>query len=382
MALERTKPLRDETALTGEISSKRGCTSDDLPKRIERYEKAKRRAALNIQYLRSSVDFCSDEIGYLKNRLESCSNWLVFRNYYTLGETKLIRASFCMKHLLCPLCAIRRAAKSLSAYLERFEIIRSENPRLEPYLLTLTVANGEDLQERFEHLVSSWRKYQERRRDFLKKGRGFNELCKVEGAVFTYEFTHSDKGWHPHIHAIVMVDPSDPIDFDFEASGHKKSQSRLSKEWLSITGDSSIVDCRPIDTEDPVKSFCEVFKYALKFSDLEPEDNYKAYQVLNGKRLQGSFGLFWGVKVPEKLTDEILEEEFPYIELFYRYTKAGYSVVDTHHHEGGHIEPAKVINPLEERNNKALANVEKYRSNWWIVERNQRREEEERSLST
>jgi len=308
---------------------------------------------------------------------------MVFHHYYTVDKIRLARGSFCKKHLMCPLCAIRRGAKSLKAYLDRYELILAENANLKPYFLTLTVANGADLKERIEHLTKSFKKYMTRKRVADTRGYGYTELNKIHGGVFTYEFTYSDKnGWHPHIHAIVMVDPSDPIDFDFEASGHKKSQSRLSKEWLSITGDSSIVDCRPIDTEDPVKSFCEVFKYALKFSDLEPEDNYKAYQVLNGKRLQGSFGLFWGVKVPEKLTDEILEEEFPYIELFYRYTKAGYSVVDTHHHEGGHIEPAKVINPLEERNNKALANVEKYRSNWWIVERNQRREEEERSLST
>ncbi|MCP4058787.1 MAG: hypothetical protein GY738_16030, partial [Pseudoalteromonas sp.] len=37
------------------------------------------------------------------------------------------------------------------------------------------------------------------------------------------------------------------------------------------------------------------------------------------------FGCFWGVKIPEKMTDDLLED-LPYIELFYKYTKAGYSL--------------------------------------------------------
>lgn len=375
MGLDKTKPLKDESALAGEISSERGCDSDVLPKRIERYEKAKRRTNLNIQYLGSSVDFCSDEVSWLKRRLESCSNWLVFRDYFTVGVVKLERASFCMKHLMCQMCAIRRAVKSLTAYLERFEVITAQNPRLVPYLLTLTVVNGEDLQERFEHLVKSWKEYQKRRRQFISCGRGFNELCKVEGAVFSYEFTHSEKGgWHPHLHAIVMVEPSDLIEFDFTASGYKKSESRLSKEWLSITGDSSIVDCRPIDTEDTAKSFSEVFKYALKFSELEPKENYIAHKVLNNKRLLGSFGLFRGVVISKDLTDELLEGELPYLELFYRYTSdKGFSVIDTHLHKGGpelrQESKTREGCSLEERGAKAFAKMDKYRSNWEVVER-------------
>lgn len=372
MASERTKPLTDVIALAGE-SSDRGSGFDDLPKRIERYGKAKRRTGLNIQYLSNPVDLCIDEVGYLKRRLEACGNWLVFRNYYTVGETRLAKARFCMKHLLCPLCAIRRGAKSLAAYLDRFNEITAKNPRLVPYLLTLTVTNGEDLQERFDHLVNSWKSYQKRRRDYLDKGRGFNELCKVEGAVFSYEFTFSEKGWHPHLHAIILVDPDQLIDFDFKASGLKKSQSLLSQEWLSITGDSSIVDCRPIDTQDPAKSFAEVFKYALKFSDLPPKENYHAYAILKGKRLQGSFGLFWGVKVPDKLTDELLDDELPYIELFYKYTDAGYSVTHHHHHTGGERPQVRIIEPLDDRSDLALEKADKFRSTaWWLIEKRER----------
>jgi hypothetical protein len=95
------------------------------------------------------------------------------------------------------------------------------------------------------------------------------------------------------------------------------SQGALSVEWESISGDSFIVDVRPI-TGDPSEGFMEVFKYAVKFSDLSLADNWHAAQLLKGKRLLGSFGLFRGVQVPESLLDEPLDS-LPYWDRFYRY---------------------------------------------------------------
>ena len=41
--------------------------------------------------------------------------------------------------------------------------------------------------------------------------------------------------------------------------------------------------------------------------------------TLKGKRLTGSFGSMYGVKLPEKLTDEMPLEELPYMEMLYRF---------------------------------------------------------------
>mgnify|MGYP001763683190 FL=1 len=104
------------------------------------------------------------------------------------------------------------------------------------------------------------------------------------------------------------------------------SQSALSAEWHRITGDSMIVDCRPItggETGDCSEGFMEVFKYAVKFSDLSLEDNWHAAQVLKGKRLLNSFGLFRGVEVPESLLDEPLDS-LPYWDRFYRFLGGEY----------------------------------------------------------
>lgn len=65
------------------------------------------------------------------------------------------------------------------------------------------------------------------------------------------------------------------------------------------------------------------FKYAVKFSDLSPADNWHAAQIFKGKRLLGSFGLFRGVDVPEELMDTPLDD-LPYVDRFYRFLQGNY----------------------------------------------------------
>jgi len=198
-----------------------------------------------------------------------------------------------------------------AAYLTRWQVIQEQHSELRPYLVTLTVKNGDDLEERQAHLTKSLRKLMDRRRYFNAGIRGapYTELCKAQGAVYTLELTNKGKGWHPHCHMIVLA-------------ASQPSQSDLSAEWHKITGDSMIVDVRPI-TGDPSEGFMEVFKYAVKFSDLTLADNWHAAQILKGKRLLNSFGLFRGVEIPDSLLDEPLDE-LPYWDRFYRYLGGEY----------------------------------------------------------
>lgn len=103
---------------------------------------------------------------------------------------------------------------------------------------------------------------------------------------------------------------------------------RLREEWKSITGDSFMVDVRQIEG-DPAEGFVEVFKYALKFSDLTLAQNVEAWRAFQGRRLVGSFGAFRGVDVPASLLDEQLDA-LPFVRLFYRYLPGvGYSLTGT-----------------------------------------------------
>jgi hypothetical protein len=282
--------------------------AENFGERIARYGQAHARSLLMLEHLRGAP---SPEAIKTAAGLATCGNYLHFREYFTVGKVRLHNATFCKQHLVCPLCAIRRGAKALGAYLTRWQVIQEERPDLRPYLVTLTVKNGPDLDERQTHLTKSLRRLMDRRRYFNAgvPRAPWTELCKVEGAVYTLELTNKGNGWHPHCHMIALA-------------ASAPSQSALSAEWLGITGDSMIVDVRPI-TGDPSEGFMEVFKYAVKFSDLTLADNWHAAQVLKGKRLLNSFGLFRGVQIPESLLDEPLDE-LPYWDRFYRYLGGEY----------------------------------------------------------
>jgi len=282
--------------------------AENFGDRLARLGVGKSRALLMLEHLRGAPEV---EATKAAAGLACCANYLHFREYFTVGKVRLHNATFCKQHLICPPCAMRRGAKALGAYLGRWQVIQEERPDLRPYLITLTVKNGDDLDERQAHLTKSLRKLMTHRRHFNAgvARAPWTELCKAEGAVYTLELTNKGNGWHPHCHMIALA-ASEP------------SQEALSAEWHRITGDSFIVDVRPI-VGDPSEGFMEVFKYAVKFSDLTLEDNWFAAQRLKGKRLLNSFGLFRGVEVPESLLDEPLDS-LPYWDRFYRFIQGEY----------------------------------------------------------
>ena len=319
MGADKTTPLVPKS-LPDEVSKSANDISR-LPERIARYGKAKKRSRLMASHISGLAAASSEhgkrELSKLAIKLDDCASYLLFRNYYTVGTIRLTKAFFCKKHTLCPMCAIRRGAKTLKAYMERYQVIQDENPDLRLWMITLTVKNGSDLKERYEHLEKSVRKYFDRRRDSLKKKRGFNEFSKVDGAVYSYEITNKGNGWHPHIHILALIPKEKTID-----------KFQLSSEWNSITGDSKIVDARPV-TGEVSGGFMEVLKYAMKFSDLTIEQNYYAYETLQGKRMLASFGNFRGVKIPDNLTDDVLDD-LPYTEIIYNYFGSiGYQITES-----------------------------------------------------
>ena len=310
--------------------------SDYLPKggtlatRIAKYGRAKRRSVQMLAYLQerlrnAPVGDCRRAL--LKRQvglLRACGTWLHFAYYFGWSEAgckheyRLVRANFCDQHLICNFCAVRRSIQKLNAYLKRYRHLLQLNPYRIPLLITFTVKNGPDLRERFGHLVRSFRRLQDNRRRYRSSPRKhpFTQLAKVTGGVGAFENTYNaeTKAHHPHFHLIALCN---------DIPAHKP----LVDEWQAITKDSFVVDIRPFeDVSNPEAAFMEVFKYTLKFSTLPLDVNYQASRVLAGKRLLISFGDFWGVKVPEQLTDEPLDREhvdyyFEWLEDQYRLTE-------------------------------------------------------------
>ncbi|MBJ9506289.1 protein rep, partial [Acinetobacter baumannii] len=307
----------------------KGCQHRD---RITRFGILKHRSKQQENYLFSLAKIKENYHADVKNdesiramktaeKLNGCGNFLLFKNFYTIDQIKLAKFQACSEHLLCPFCAGIRASKAIQKYSERVDQVLSENPRLKPVMITFTVKNGVDLRERFTHLIKSFRTLIERRRDYIKKGRGFNEFCKINGAMYSYENTYNEKTneWHPHIHVFALLD--DWID-----------QDELSQYWQSITGDSMVVDIRRAKKQKDLGysgAAAEVCKYALKFGDLSVEKTWEAFKVLKGKRLSGAFGSLWGVKIPENLADEMPDEnDLPYLEMLYKFVFGKQSYYD------------------------------------------------------
>lgn len=172
----------------------------------------------------------------------------------------------------------------------------------------MTVRNGPDLAERFDHLRVAVRTLFERRRSCRKGNRGLTEARKIAGAIGSFEVTQKGRGWHPHVHMVVLLE--DWID-----------QAALSREWHEITGDSFVVGISQLDPhKPPQKAFAEVCKYALKFSEMSPADTWHSFVTLRGARLAFTIGLFRGLVVPDDLRDDRLEG-LPYFDFLYRYMR-------------------------------------------------------------
>ncbi|MCU4498446.1 protein rep [Acinetobacter ursingii] len=325
------KPLLSHSLATSDNKGLESAKADQHRDRITRFGILKHRSKQQENFLWSLAKYQEnyqndkpneESIRATKSaqKLLGCGNFLLFKNFYTIDQVKLAKLQVCNQHLLCPFCAAIRASKAIQKYTERVDEVLSKNRKLKPVLITFTVKNGTDLAERSSHIIKSFRSLLERRRDYLKKGRGFNEFCKIDGAMYSYEntFNESTQEWHPHIHLFALLD--EWID-----------QEQLSELWHDITGDSFIVDVRKVKKSKDsgyAKAAAEVCKYALKFGDLSVENTWEAFKILKGKRLSGAFGSLWGVKIPDNPADDIVDSDLPYLEMIYKFVFGKQSYYD------------------------------------------------------
>lgn len=258
----------------------------------------------------------------LAKTLYDCGSWLELRHYLRTGNNRF-HGSFCNKHLLCPVCAIRRSSKLLRRYHERVLFLADH---YDFYHVVLTVKSGPNLAERYRHLKGCFKRLRERGK------KGYGVWAGVSGAIWSFEFTYSEEhGWHPHAHIVVAVPKgSPPIRYG--------EGSQLRADWHAVTGDSFITHASPIlpTEQGTAEALCEVLKYALKFSGLPLEQNFEASVTLAGSRMLGSSGVFFGLDLPpgDDLNDEA--EDGPYIRFMMRYASKGYTVTETMYHAQAH----------------------------------------------
>ena len=136
---QEKSPFSDSLA-----TEENGLGIENLNQRLQRYAGAKSRALDMANYIKTE-DVSNNENRKLVKKLGDCASYLVFKHYYTENKVILHGMKTCRQQLLCPFCALRRAAKHVKAYWDKVAVVKAENPELQLYFVTLTVKDGESL---------------------------------------------------------------------------------------------------------------------------------------------------------------------------------------------------------------------------------------------
>ena len=136
------------------------------------------------------------------NRAAACAAWLQFQVADVDGKEvrDLAQGNFCQLRL-CPMCTARRAKRASYLLSKVMDTAQSRNRGLQYVFLTLTMRNvdGPGLKQALTDLSKSWYRLQDQRRVERAQKGWFRAI----------EITHNrrDGTFHPHIHAILAVEP-------------------------------------------------------------------------------------------------------------------------------------------------------------------------------
>jgi len=149
-----------------------------------------------------------------------------------------------------------------------------------PKMITFTIKHSDDpLNLQIKRIYDAFKKL--KTRAFIKR--------RITGGIwfFQLKFNHTTEQWHPHIHCLV--------------AGHFVPHHELMSLWKKITGDSKIVDIRPVKDLDGCAN--EVARYATSPADLTHVDLERAldvYHATKHRRICGSWGTARSVTLSPK----------------------------------------------------------------------------------
>jgi len=200
--------------------------------------------------------------GTFTDRLKSCRKFAFFYQSNETGKLR-VQSSRC-KLRWCPICRdVSRmiVTSAVDGWLRR---------RKFPKMLTFTLKHSDDdLLVQINRIYKSFQKI--RQRVFFKQN--------VTGGVWFFQLKQNPQTeqWHPHIHCLV--------------DGKFINHNKLKELWLKITGDSFVVDVRPVKDLDNAST--EVARYATSPADLTNmslESAWDVFEATEGKRICGTWG--------------------------------------------------------------------------------------------
>ncbi|HMY80566.1 MAG TPA: protein rep [Candidatus Absconditabacterales bacterium] len=242
-----------------------------------------------------------------KQRMRECCNMVAFRRYLDTGNIQLVSSNFCKYDRICIACATKRAMRMIKKFSQGIQEHSLYNKKRYYIVLTISHKEGDALSELMDRLMlykdKLARAYRNSKRDNHKSKSFF---AQFDGMVMSIEIDHKGKnGRHPHINILACSDNDIVTESKF-ARGNTNQQ--LLDEWKEITnGTSYIHNIRYIEVKKDHFSrsgIGEVFKYAIKFSDLSMEQlaEVMANQHKHKYRFFATYGIFRGWELGEGVT--------------------------------------------------------------------------------
>jgi hypothetical protein len=189
---------------------------------------------------------------------------------------------------ICADCQETKSLRDLARVLPKFLQLLKDNPHLILAFLTLTLRSDKKrgLKGGCKQLKASFAKL---------RGRKVWKNC-IGGYGRIENTFNRMKGWHPHLHALILLKDYLP-------------QKEMSAKWQAITKDSMIVDIRQV--YDLKAGLVECIKYPFKLSDVRSfsREQFKEIFELKGERLGVSFGECYGLELDDDI-DETLDNDY------------------------------------------------------------------------
>lgn len=256
-------------------------------------------------------------------KLRGCGCLTQFQHWIEHDKTTVAMHTWCNMPRLCQACAHARGIQLAKLASRRAMSLLAEDETLRPWLVTFTVKNGRDLADRLGHLIRSFSAGWKRRKNLEQGRRGWTEFAAPEGVIYSIEIKRGRNSgeWHAHMHCLFLV-PEDVWAWERHGNGfrlERETHARLSREWFEITGDSMVVNAKPLRTaidqgqglaarpEYLMFELFEVFKYLTKPGETKPADTVHAWWTTQAKRLVRSYGNLVGIDLPKGLNEDPLD---------------------------------------------------------------------------
>lgn len=274
---------------------------------------------------------------------------------------KVAAANFCKQHAICPICADRMQSRRRAKYKDpiKAQAARVSAGERHAYIVTYTIADGESLGERLEHLKESKKNFRKMGQCRQDGTRSRGEAAKIKAALSTFEIKRGTRSglWHVHCHDLVFTNkPLDYSVYDQELKrelsfrygrsipkevlastarqqvkfqGNTVAVSKLSEEWFRATGGDSIdisvdkVQHVPKNASGKKKRMFlkmsfeesvsyqakEVLKYITKPSETNISDSLIVLNETYNKRMVATYGEFRGIKGDDYNDERSPEDE-------------------------------------------------------------------------